>query len=253
MGWLSNNFPTIAKLFGGANKGPSRARQTPERGHRRGRNAETPQPRIEDFTPSTENSAPVAVATAPETTTDQPPEAVESRPVEQSAAQEPTAAAPQSTTPPAAAPQPAVSQDIETVQAGDQRRANTPATVSADSSIGQMYNTWVELEGTIVAAQSELRSLLGNREEAEAMRTEAQEAMVEADAAWREAGLLGEAAWRAFERGFSVDSPDFVNRLRVIKEVDDARKAQAQLQRASNLEAWKEADRARQNATADIL
>jgi hypothetical protein len=64
---------------------------------------------------------------------------------------------------------------------------------------------------------------------------------------------LGEAAWRAFERGFSVDTPEFVNRLRVIREVDEARKAQAQLQRGNNLEAWKEADRARQNATADIL
>lgn len=116
-----------------------------------------------------------------------------------------------------------------------------------------MYDTWVELEGTIVAAQAELRTLLGNRENAEAMRSEAQEAMEQADAAWQEAGLLGEAAWRAFERGFSVDSPDFVNRLRVIREVDEARKTQAQLQLASNLDAWKEADRARQNATADIL
>ena len=85
------------------------------------------------------------------------------------------------------------------------------------------------------------------------MWVEAQEAMVQADAAWHEADLLGEAAWRAFKRGFSVDSPDFVNRLRVIREVDEARKAQAQLQRVSNQETWKEADRARQNATADIL
>ena len=85
------------------------------------------------------------------------------------------------------------------------------------------------------------------------MWVEAQEAMVQADAAWHEADLLGEAAWQAFKRGFSVDSPDFVNRLRVIREVDEARKAQAQLQRVSNQETWKEADRARQNATADIL
>lgn len=49
---------------------------------------------------------------------------------------------------------------------------------------------------------------------------------------------MGEAAWRAFERGFSVDTPEFVNRFRVIREVDEARMAQAQLQRVNNLEAW---------------
>ncbi len=41
--------------------------------------------------------------------------------------------------------------------------------------------------------------------------------------------------------------------MRVIREVDEARKSQAQLQRASNVEAWREADRARKNATSDIL
>ena len=116
-----------------------------------------------------------------------------------------------------------------------------------------MYNSWVELEGTIVAAQSELQTLVANRKNAEAMRSEAQDALEDADAAWQEAELLGDAAWRAFERGFSVDSPVFLNRLRVIREVDEARKSQAQLQRTSNVEAWREADRARKNATSDIL
>ena len=138
-------------------------------------------------------------------------------------------------------------------QASGQSLGQTPATISSANNIEQMYNTCVELEGTIVAAQSELRALLANRANAEAMRSQAHEAMEQADSAWQEAGLLGQAAWRAFERGFSVDTPEFVNRLRVIREVDEARKAQAQLQRGNNLEAWKEADRARQNATADIL
>lgn len=143
--------------------------------------------------------------------------------------------------------------DTWEAQASGQSLGQTPATISSANNIEQMYNTCVELEGTIVAAQSELRALLANRANAEAMRSQAHEAMEQADAAWQEAGLLGEAAWRAFERGFSVDTPEFVNRLRVIREVDEARKAQDELQRVNNLEAWKEADRARQNATTDIL
>ncbi len=243
MGWLSNNFPTIARLIGGGTKSASGARQTPERSRRRARSAETPQPTIDNSAPKTESGSPVGVAegqarspaAASEATTNEAAAAVESK------------------FPPEPALPDAVSTESGAGEAGGQALGNTPATISEDSSIEQMYNTWVELEGTIIAAQTELRTMLGNRENAEAMRSEAQEAMVQADEAWHEAGLLGEAAWRAFERGFSVDSPDFVNRLRVIREVDEARKAQAQLQRVSNLEAWKEADRARQNATADIL
>ncbi len=164
----------------------------------------------------------------------------------------PMPTAPEPTAPEPTAPE-AASVQTGAGKAADDAPAFTPATMSEDTRIAQMSDTWVELEGTIAAAQSDLRTLLANRQNAEAMRAEAQEAMEQSDVAWQEAGLLRDAAWRAFERGFSLDSPNFVNRLRVIKEFDEARKAQAQLQRASNLEAWDEADRARQNATADIL
>ena len=71
MGFLSNNFPTIARIFGGGNKSGSKARPSPERGRRRARATETRQPEIEvsapgDSAPQIESGSPVGVAEARE-------------------------------------------------------------------------------------------------------------------------------------------------------------------------------------------
>ena len=129
----------------------------------------------------------------------------------------------------------------------------TSAPVAESWNIAQMYDTWVDLEGSIGATRSDLDSLLSRRKNTEALRTSAQEVLEQAEAAWDEAGRLGEAARRAFEQGFTANLPGFANRLRAIKEIYEARKAQAQLRRATNLEAWEEADRARHRATAELL
>jgi len=128
-----------------------------------------------------------------------------------------------------------------------------PAPRTQSISMAQMYDTWVELDETIGTAQTELRALLASRKNAEAMRRKAQDVLDQADAAWEEAGRLGDAAWTAFGRGFTASLPGVASRLRMIKEVDEARKAQAQLRLAGNTEAWEEADRTRQKATAELL
>ena len=137
--------------------------------------------------------------------------------------------------------------------ASAQSGPETSAPVAQSWNIAQMYDTWVDLEGSIGATRADLDSLLSRRKNAEAMRSSAQEVLEQAEAAWEEAGRLGEAARRAFEQGFTANLPGFANRLRAIKEIYEARKAQAQLRRGTNLEAWEEADRARHRATAELL
>ena len=119
--------------------------------------------------------------------------------------------------------------------------------------MARMYGTWVELEDTIEAAQAELQALLINRKNSEAMRVEAEQLMEQAEAAWEEARRLGEAARKAFEQGFTVNLPGFTNRLRMIKEIDDARATSSKLRRTANGEAWEEANRSRQRATEELL
>ena len=77
--------------------------------------------------------------------------------------------------------------------------------------------------------------------------------MEQAEAAWDEAGRLGVVARNAIERGFTVNLPGFAARLRMVDEIEQARMTQAQLRRSNNLEAWEEADRAKQKATTELL
>jgi len=143
--------------------------------------------------------------------------------------------------------------DQPTEESTEEPTEESTASKTPSTSIAQMYNTWVGLEETISVAQAEMQSVLAKRRDSESMRNEAQKALEQADSAWEEAGRLTEAAKRAFERGFSFNLPALAARLRTIKEVDEARRAQAQLRRASNAELWEEADRARQKATAELL
>ena len=116
-----------------------------------------------------------------------------------------------------------------------------------------MYSTWVGLGENITAAQAEMQSVLANRREAEAMRAEAQELLEQAEAAWDEAGRLGNVARKAIERGFTLNLPGFAARLRMVDDIEQARITQAHLRRTTNNEAWEEADRARQKATTELL
>lgn len=138
-------------------------------------------------------------------------------------------------------------------QPEEQPTEEPSATETSGTRIAQMYNTWVGLEETISVAQAEMQNVLAKRRDSESMRNEAQKALEQADSAWEEAGRLTEAAKRAFERGFTYNQPAFTASLRTIKEVDEARRAQAQLRRESNADVWEEADRARQKATSELL
>ena len=127
------------------------------------------------------------------------------------------------------------------------------AETTRSTNMAQMYSTWVELGETIDAARAEMESLLANRRTAEAMRAEAQTVLEQAEAAWGEAGRLGDVARKAIERGFTVNLPGFAARLRMVDEIEQARMTQTLLRRSTNNEAWEEADRARQKATNELL
>ena len=142
------------------------------------------------------------------------------------------------------APQPAKSQEPP---------VSETARATQTTNMAQMYNTWVELGETNSAAQAEMQALLDNRRKAEAMRADAQDMLEQAESAWDEAGHLGDVARKAIERGFTVNLPGFATRLRMVDEIEQARITQAQLRRSTNKEAWEEADRARHEATTDLL
>ena len=127
------------------------------------------------------------------------------------------------------------------------------ANTTQNTSMEQMYNTWVELGETMTAAREEMQTLLANRRKAEALRAEAQEVLEQSEAAWDEAGRLGDVARKAIERGFTLNLPGFAARLRMADDIEQARITQAQLRRSTTNEAWEEADRARQKATTELL
>ncbi|GEM_PF-1974809 len=137
--------------------------------------------------------------------------------------------------------------------AQEPQASESPDSRGPSPNLPQMYKTWVELEETIGAARDGMQAMLANRHRAAASREEARETMDQAEAAWLEARRLGEVTWTAFDRGFNASLPGVAERLRTIKEVDEARRAQADLRRASKEAAWEEADRARQKATAGLL
>ena len=137
--------------------------------------------------------------------------------------------------------------ELESQPAGsDSQTVSETEVVARTTSMAQMYNTWVELGETISAAQAEMQTLLANRRTSETLRTEAQDVLKQAEAAWDKAGRQGDAARKAIERGFTVELPGFAARLRMIDEIEQARITQAQLRRSTTNEAWEEADRARQ-------
>ena len=276
MGWFSDNFPTVARLFGGGGgrdtarqRRPSRAER--DREARRARQVEAQvdasgEAQIEAEAIGQPGATSVIGASEPVTTRGTPP--VTSPVISTPPVEPPDRLLAETEAPPSPATLisgPRASANAEPTPLGpragqpagppDHPVAPMPTTPSQTtvSSLAQMYNTWVELDETISLAQSELQELLANRKNSESLRSQAHEILGQADAAWQEAQLLSEAAWRAFGKGFTADLPGFESRLRMIREVGEARKAQAHLHRETNIDAWEEADRSRQKATADLL
>ncbi len=128
-----------------------------------------------------------------------------------------------------------------------------PASTGPNPNLPQMYKAWVELGDTMGAARDGMQTMLANRHRAAASREEARETLNQAEAAWEEARRLGEVTWRAFGQGFTASPPGITERLRTIKEIDEARRAQADLRQASVEAAWEEADGAKQKATSGLL
>ena len=120
-------------------------------------------------------------------------------------------------------------------------------------AIQAMYKSWVELESSVIRAHDDLRAILANRERAAILRREAEQVLLEGEAVREEARRIGESAWLAFDRGFAVNPRALASQSARLKEVEDAMKTQAALQRASHRETWDESDKTRQKATADLL
>lgn len=122
-----------------------------------------------------------------------------------------------------------------------------------DPQLDEFYETWVGLEERLNRAQEQLQMVLANRKRAALLRDEARLVFGQAEAAWAEAQRLGDAAWRAFNQSFAEGLRDPASRWRFVKEIYEARMIQARLQRASNKDAWAEADRVREAATGELL
>ncbi len=124
---------------------------------------------------------------------------------------------------------------------------------SGSPSMSELYQNWVELGERINEAQSELQLILDSREGAEVARRRAQEVVARSRAIKREARQTGESAWRAFDQGFTSEVPGVSARRGSIWEINEAMKAQSDLQQSNYQEALLEADRTRHRATAELL
>jgi len=129
---------------------------------------------------------------------------------------------------------------------------HSPAPDDPFSILG-LYEAWVELEERVRQAQNELQAILATREEAAILRRKAQEVLNEGEAIRAEAQRISEAAWKAFDRGFAVNTKGLPNRWETVREIDQALKSYSALQRTTHQEAWQEADRTRQRATNELL
>ena len=109
----------------------------------------------------------------------------------------------------------------------------------------------LDLEPNVAAARDQMQSFIADRSNADEFRREAQEMLEQAEMEWEEAGRLLDVARRACERGVTLNLPGFATRLRLIKEIQERRKTQAQIRKNTSDNAWEEADHARHRATAE--
>ena len=127
----------------------------------------------------------------------------------------------------------------------------TPAPGTESTRVAHLPDLSVELEPHLMTAREQLQSFVADRNTADELRRQAQEALEQAGVEWEEAGRLLDLAESACERGVTLGLPGFASRLRMIKEIQDRRKTQAQLRSGSNDDAWEQADHARHRATAE--
>ena len=116
-----------------------------------------------------------------------------------------------------------------------------------------MYQSWVELDNGVARAHEDLQRILNSRGKAAVLRSQAQETLEQAEAVREEAQRIGDAAWRAFDRGFATNITGFANRRAMVREIDQSRRTQAELQRNVHKNAWEEAERSREAATTQVL
>ena len=128
-----------------------------------------------------------------------------------------------------------------------------PLRLEEELTIQAMYKSWVELESSVSRVHDDLRTILANRERAATLRRESEQVLLEGEAIREEARRIGELAWQAFDRGFAINPRGLASQTARLREVEEAIKTQAILQRASHRETWDEADKTRQKATADLL
>ena len=172
--------------------------------------------------------------------------------------EEPAAGSPAGETATAAEPVPAAQEDASKAVSGSTTAApaavSLPRVLSADETkILQMYQSWVELDNGVAQAHEDLQRILNSRGKAAVLRSQAQEKLEQAEAVREEAQRIGDAAWRAFDRGFATNIRGFANRRAMVREIDQSRKTQAELQRTVHKNAWEEAERSREAATAQVL
>ena len=128
-----------------------------------------------------------------------------------------------------------------------------PPRLEEELTIQAMYESWVELESSVSRAHDDLRNILADRERAASLRKEAEQVLLEGEAIREEARRIGELAWQAFDRGFAINPRGLASQSAKLREVEEAMKTQAALQRAFHRETWGEADNTRQKATADLI
>jgi hypothetical protein len=127
----------------------------------------------------------------------------------------------------------------------------SPARGTESASVARLPGLAVELEPNFVVARGQLQSIMADRNSADELRREARQVLEQAEVEWEEAGRLLDVARSACERGVALSLPGSATRLRMINEIQDRRRTQAQLRTGTIDGAWEEADHARHRATAE--
>jgi len=140
----------------------------------------------------------------------------------------------------------------ETSALADPRSA-APVLSPQDSEILRLYQAWVGLESGIAQAQDNLSQILATRGKAVVLRREAQKILEQGDALREESQRIGDAAWRAFDRGFATNIRGFANRRAMVREIDLSRRTQAELHRNVHRKAWENVEQSREDATTELI
>ena len=116
-----------------------------------------------------------------------------------------------------------------------------------------LYQSWVELDKSVFQAHEDLQRILNSRGKATVLRGQAQETLAQGEELREEAQRIGEAAWRAFDRGFATNIRGFARRRAMVREIDQYRRTQAELQRNVHKKAWEQSETSREASTIQAL